>query len=85
MSFKISNLVSRIEFISNNIFEIILKKNVIKIRNNIKGIKLIPSPYFNEIEFKTEIKKCLICDRIQNNKCNLCKNFDSIYFIKQFD
>ena len=85
MSIKISNLVSRLEFINNNMFEIILKRNVVKIRNNVKNIKLISSPYFYEIELNKQIKKCPICDRIQNNKCNLCKKFKSIYFIKQFD
>tara|TARA_B100000886_G_scaffold38834_1_gene24092 strand:- start:2217 stop:2471 length:255 start_codon:yes stop_codon:yes gene_type:complete len=84
MSIKISNLVSRLKFLNNNVFEIILKKNVIKIRNNVKNLKLISNPYFYEIEFNKKIKKCPICDRIQNNKCNLCK-FNTVYFIKQFD
>ena len=84
MSFKITNLVSGIKFINRNIFEIIFKENVVKIRSNVKNVKIISSPYFHEIELNRNINICSICNRIQND-CNLCKKFNSIYFIKQFD
>ena len=58
-------------------------RDVIKIKKNVIAVKNINSN-IDEIIFNKKMKKCFICDKIKNDNCDLCINFKSVYFIKQF-